>query len=156
MTQSRPLWVVTLADLALLLVGFLVLLHARQDDAAIARALQARFGEEAPLPVAAEQVAGFASGSATLPGPPANLQTWAAEQLRDPRIVLTVTGSVDGTSADVDPATRSGELLALDRARAVAAQLPPARVRTATAPPEGRAGRRVTVTLAFAGERNTR
>ena len=146
---GRPLWLVTLADLALLLVGFLVLLHARQDDAGVARALQARFGGEPPLAVAAEQVAGFASGSAALPASPARLKDWAAEQLQDPRVTLTVTGSVDGSPADVDPATRSGELLALDRARAVAAQLPPARVRTATA----RSGRRVTVTLAFAGER---
>ena len=151
MSSARPLWVVTLADLALLLVGFLVLLHARQDDAAIARALQARFGGEPPLAVAAEQVAGFAPGSAALPGSPAQLRSWASEQLRDPRVLLTVTGSVDGSPADVDPATGSGELLALDRARAVAAQLPPARVRTATA----RAGRRVTVTLAFAGERTS-
>lgn len=149
MTHTRPLWVVTLADLALLLVGFLVLLHARQDDAAVARALQARFGNEAPLAVAAEQVDAFAPGSAALPRSMAPLQAWAAEQLRDPRVALTVTGSVDGSPADVDPSTRSGELLALDRARAVAARLPPARVRTATA----RNGRRVTVTLAFAGER---
>lgn len=156
MTGSRPLWLVTLADLALLLVGFLVLLHARGDDAAVARALQARFSGEAPLAVAAEQIATFAPGSAALPGPPDRLRRWAADQLRDPRVVLTVTGAVDGSPADVDPATGSGELLALDRARAVAALLPPARVRTATAPHGVPGGRRVTVTLAFAGERTSR
>lgn len=153
MTGSRPLWLMTLADLALLLVGFLVLLHAREDDAGIARALQARFSGEPPLAVAAEQVAGFAPGSAVPPQSPDRMRAWAVDQLRDPRVLLTVTGSVDGSPADVDSATRSGELLALDRARAVAALLPPTRVRTATAPTHGRNGRRVTVTLAFAGER---
>lgn len=153
MTSSRPLWLVTLADLALLLVGFFVLLQARADHPGLARALHARFAsEEAPLAVAAEGIAGFAPGSAALPADPARLKHWATEQLHDPRVMLTVTGAVDGSVADVDPATRSGNILAADRARAVAAVLAPlAPTRVATATAKGR--RAVTVTLAFAGER---
>lgn len=156
MTSSRPLWLVTLADLALLLVGFFVLLQARADHPGLARALHARFSsDETPLVVAAEGFAGFAPGSAVLPADALPLKRWAAEQLRDPRVTLTVTGAVDGSATDVDPATRSSNLLAADRARAVAAllaPLAPARVATATSSSRGRA---VTVTLAFAGERNT-
>ena len=155
MTNGRPLWLVTLADLSLLLVGFFVLLQARADHPAIARALAARFsGEAAPVAVAAEAVHGFAPGSAALPPDARRLERWAAQQLADPRVALTVTGGVDGTPADVDPPTRSGDLLAADRARAVAAvlaPLAPERVRIATAT----GGRSVTVTLAFAGERTT-
>lgn len=150
MTASRPLWLVTLADLALLLVGFFVLLQVRGD--LVAEALHARFAaEDMPVPVAAERVVGFAPGRAA-PADLASLRGWAAEQLRDPRVSLTVTGAVDGSAADVDPLTRSGELLAADRARAVAARiapLSPARVRVATAT----GARAVTVTLGFAGER---
>ena len=148
---SRPLWLVTLADLALLLVGFFVLLQVRGEG--VAQALHARFAaEDAAIPVAAERT-GFAPGSATPASGPARLRNWAAEQFRDPRVVLTVTGTVDGSAADVDPTTRSGEILAADRARLVAAAiapLSPARVRVATATAHARA---VTVTLGFAGER---
>lgn len=151
---GRPLWLVTLADLALLLVGFFVLVQVRGDHAGLVRALHARFADDddATIPVAAESVTGFAPGSAMPPAAPTRLRRWAAEQLRDPRIVLTVTGAVDGSAADVDPASRSGDLLAADRARAVAATiapLSPARVRVATAT----GARGVTVTLGFAGER---
>jgi hypothetical protein len=152
---ARPLWLVTLADLALLLVGFLVLIHASRDPKAVVRALQASFAAEPPppMPVAAQRVAGFAPGDATAGVSPA-VVAWAAEQLRDPRVALTVTGSVDGTAADVDRATRSPSLLAADRARAVAARLAPlapARIGVATSITGGQ--RAVTVTLAFAGER---
>ncbi|MFX5817433.1 flagellar motor protein MotB, partial [Acinetobacter baumannii] len=46
LTPSRPIWLMTLADLALLLVGFFVLLQASQqlDRAALARGLRAGFG----------------------------------------------------------------------------------------------------------------
>ncbi|SFP95418.1 hypothetical protein [Sphingomonas rubra] len=163
MNPSRPLWLVTLADLALLLVGFFVLLQVRGDHRALAQALHARFGDpasaEEAIPLAAERVAGFATGSATLPADPAQLRRWAAEQFRDPRVVLTVTGTVDGSAGDVDPLTRSGVLLAADRARAVAATiapLSPSRVRVATATdPHAAMARAVTVTLGFAGERTS-
>ena len=151
---SRPLWLVTLADLALLLVGFFVLLQVRGDG--VARALHTRVAaDDIPMAVAAEQVS-FAAGSAVLPRDPEALRGWAADQLRDPRVMLTVTGTVDGRAADVEPATRSGELLAADRARAVAATiapLSPARVRVATATGKATKARGATVTLGFAGER---
>jgi len=72
---------------------------------------------------------------------------------RDPRVQLTVTGSVDGTPSDVDPVTRSAAILASDRARAVAAaiaRVAPGRVTLATSPTTGR--RAAIVTQAFVGE----
>ena len=157
---GRPLWLVTLADLALLLVGFFVLLQSNQtlDRAALARGMREGFGVYAPdpppIPVAADGIAGFATGSATLPSSPDALIAWARDAGSDPRVLLTVTGSVDGTAGDVDPATGSAAILAVDRARAVAARLAaatPARIAIATSPQAGR--RAATGTLAFAGER---
>lgn len=154
---ARPLWLMTLADLALLLVGFFVLMQATQlDRRALANGLRQGFGvaaEEEPIPVAAAGMMNFAPGSATLPASSAGLTAWAREALRDPRVSLKVTGSVDGGPADVDPATRSGAVLAADRARAVAAALAavaPGRLTIATTRPSHR---QVVVTLAFAGDR---
>lgn len=140
---TRPLWLITLADLALLLVGFLVLIQATSDRGALARGLRDGFGTpavEAPMPLAAAAT-DFAPGSAAL-ADPAPLVAWARDALADPRVVVSVTGS-DG--ADV--------LLATDRARAVlaallAAGLPPRRLALLTA----RGPARATLTLAFAGE----
>jgi hypothetical protein len=126
---GRPLWLITLADLALLLVGFFVLVQATQhvDRRALADGFRAGFGTEAQteqaIPVAAAGMMNFARGSAVLPGSANGLIAWAREAARDPRVMLTVTGSVDGSAADVDPATGSGAVLAADRARAVAAVL---------------------------------
>lgn len=153
---ARPLWLVTLADLALLLVGFFVLVqaNARLDLAAVARG----FADRAPapaLPVDATAVTGFAPGSAQLAQSGSGLVTWARAATRDPRVALAVSGATDGTAADVDRGTGSSALLAADRARAVAALLAAAGVPTRrllitnTVAP---VGRRVTVTLAFAGE----
>ena len=155
---ARPLWLVTLADLALLLVGFVVLIHATSlDRRALANGLKAGFGVAAPadepMPVAAAALANFAPGSAVLPASPAALAAWAKEALRDPRVSLRVTGAVDGSPQDLDLATGSGAVLAADRARAVAAALASTaggRMTVATGTP-GR--RHVIVTLAFAGER---
>lgn len=129
---SRPTWLVTLADLALLLVGFFVLLQAHVTDGhAIAGALRERFGAAAapaivrPMPVAAAALDGFAPGSATTPRSPDAVIAWARDAARDPRVTLTVTGSADGSPADVDPATASGAVLAADRARLVAGALAP-------------------------------
>ncbi len=161
-TPGRPLWLITLADLALLLVGFFVLLQANQhlDRKALASGFRAGFGASAekaapdPLPVAAAGMFGFAPGSATLPASPDSLVAWAREAARDPRVSLRVTASVDGTSADVDPATGSAAVLAADRARAVAAALAPVvgnRLVIHTADRPSR--RQVVVTLAFTGEK---
>jgi hypothetical protein len=159
---GRPLWLVTLADLALLLVGFFVLLQAQGNDrAALARGLREGFGvstpDPAPLPVAVDGVFDFSPGSASLRGPTTALAQWASEAARDPRVMLTVTGFVDGSAADVDPATRSAALLAADRARVVAAAIAgstSARIAITTSQTPGR--RAALVTLAFAGERKDR
>jgi hypothetical protein len=155
---ARPLWLVTLADLALLLVGFLVLLHATSlDKSALANGLKAGFGVAVPaaepMPVAAAALTNFATGSATLPVSPAALAARAKESLRDPRVSLRVAGSVDGSARDVDPLTRSGAVLAADRARAVAAALAPVAGKRMVIATDSPRHRRVIVTLAFSGER---
>lgn len=159
-TPGKPLWLITLADLALLLVGFFVLLQAGQhsDPRALAASLRQRFAATAaepaaPIPVMAAGMLDFAPGSAALPENPAALIAWAREAVRDPRVSLTVTGSVDGSAADVDRPTASAAILAADRARAVAAVLvavAPRRIVITTATRPGR--RAAMVTLAFAGE----
>ncbi len=154
---SKPLWLMTLADLALLLVGFFVLLQASERPRAVADALRQSFGGGAApaaqaLPVMASGILDFAPGSATLPESPAAAVAWAREAVRDPRVALTVTGSADGSTADVDPATGSAAILAADRARALAAALAPVsrRITVTTAAHPGR--RAAIVTLAFVGE----
>jgi hypothetical protein len=80
---GRPLWLITLADLALLLVGFFVLVQATQhvDRRALADGFRAGFGAEAQteqaIPVAAAGMMNFARGSATLPGSANGLIAWA-------------------------------------------------------------------------------
>jgi len=176
---ARPIWLVTLADLALLLLGFFVLVQANQkrDFQALAAGLRAGFGVRSaapagtspkpapsplmpadPMPVAIADMPGFAPGSAVLPGAPDRIARWARDQLADPRLLLKITGSVDGTAADVDPATGIGSLLAADRARAVAVALVSARMvpanRLILATDTGTGGRRaVMLTVAFAGDR---
>ena len=155
--SARPLWLVTLADLALLLVGFFVLIQASEKPRAVTDALRESFGgapaaAPAPLPVMAAGLTGFAPGSASLPDSPAAVIAWARDAVRDPRVALTVTGATDGSAADVDAATGSAAILAADRARALAAALAPVsrRITVTTATRPGR--RAATVTLAFAGE----
>ncbi len=165
-TPGRPLWLITLADLALLLVGFFVLLQANQqlDRKALASGFRAGFGASAgvndsrgvpdPMPVAAAGMFNFAPGSATLPADPDTLIAWAREAVRDPRVSLRITASVDGTLRDVDPDTGSAAVLAADRARAVAAALAdvaPGRLVIITADRPSR--RQVVVTLSFTGEK---
>ena len=146
--QGKPLWLMTLADLALLLLGFTVLIHATADRTAVARALAQRFGAaQLALPLAAA-AASFAPGSAAL-SDPAPLIAWARDALRDPRTTVTVTGAAD--------VSEGGILLATDRARAVVAALtraglPPERLALAT----GGAGSRATLSLAFTGQRSIR
>ncbi|MEG3087475.1 flagellar motor protein MotB [Sphingomonas sp. PB4P5] len=156
---GRPAWLMTLADLALLLVGFFVFVQATQlDKPALAKGIRDGFGAQArgeePMAVGAAAMLNFAPSSAILPSSPAGLIAWAREAARDPRVTLKISGGADGSPSDVDRATGSGAVLAADRARAVAAALAGARViapgrMTIT---NGAAPRRaVVVTLGFAG-----
>ena len=154
---SKPLWLVTLADLALLLVGFFVLLHASERPRAVADALRTSFGgapatAPSPLPVMAAGMLDFAPASAALPDSPAAVIAWAREGSRDPRVALTITGSTDGSAADVDPATGSAAILAADRARALAATLAGVSRRITVTTTSRPARRAAIVTLAFVGE----
>ncbi|WP_353204096.1 flagellar motor protein MotB [Sphingomonas sp.] len=158
---ARPVWLMTLADLALLLVGFFVFLQASEqlDKGALAKGMREGFGvydravAREPMAVSAGSVTGFAVGSAVLRQPPDALIGWARDSTRDPRVVLRVAGAVDGSADDVDPVTGSGAVLAADRARAVATVLlvthavPADRVTLSAARPGRRA---VTVTTGFA------
>ncbi|URW75544.1 flagellar motor protein MotB [Sphingomonas donggukensis] len=151
----RAIWLVTLADVMLLLVGFFVFLEANRslDGQQIAAGLREGFGVAAPAPMAVDAtiVAGFARASAVVPAN--DTLAWARAATRDPRTIIRVTGGTDGSARDVDPATGSPAILAADRARAVATQLaravPPARLAIDTRPG---AGRSVQLNLAFAGE----
>jgi hypothetical protein len=77
---GRPIWLMTLADLALLLVGFFVLIQATQsvDRHALAKGIRAGFGAATPsaasapdpMAVASNAVFGFAAGRAVLPVTP--------------------------------------------------------------------------------------
>lgn len=157
---ARSVWLITLADLALLLVGFFVMLQANRelDRETLLAGLRAGFGVEeavvAPMAVAAARVEGFAEGSAAADMAGAIL--WARDAARDPRTRITITGSAEGVR-DLDPATGSAAILAADRARAVAAALvrsgaaDPARIVIVTDPGKRRA---VTLSVGFAGGSN--
>ena len=151
----RSIWLITLADVMLLLVGFFVFLQANTTlkPEQIAKGLREGFGlaADAPMAVDVNAVTGFAAGSAALP--PNDVAGWVRTALADPRTIVRLTGGTDGTRQDVDPATRSPAILAADRARAVAAliarDVPPGRIAIDTRPGAGRA---VQLTIAFAGE----
>ena len=156
---ARAPWLVTLADLSLLLVGFFVFLQASQiDPVRLAAGIRSGFGADEPpapaMPVELAAATGFAPGSAVLADADAAIE-WARGAARDPRTRLRITGEVDGSAADVDPATGSGPILAADRARAVAALLiraraiDPSRITFST----GRGQRRAVLTLGFEGDR---
>jgi hypothetical protein len=153
---SRPIWLVTLADLSLLLVGFFVFLKASEaDPRALAAQIRSGFVADAtPMPVDLATVTGFAAGSPE-PGDAGGAIAWARDSARDPRTRLRITGEVDGSAGDVDPATGSGAILAADRARAVAALLvrahavAPDRVTLVT----GSGQRRAVLTLGYDGGR---
>ena len=153
---ARPLWLWTLADLALLLIGFFVLVQAT-DRRALAKGLREGFGVAAPdiapdpIPLAAAAVS-FAPGS-TMPQAPETLIDFAIANLRDPRASLRVSGGAAG-AGDVDPTTGSADLLATDRARAVVAYLiahgiAADRITIASA---GSGRRTVLVTVSFTGD----
>lgn len=156
---ARSVWLITLADLALLLIGFFVLLQAHRevDRTRLLAGLRSGFGIEAPVPVdpmavARARVDGYASGSAD-----ADLSatvSWARDVARDKRTILTITGST-APDGDIDPRTGSAAILAADRARAVAAALvaqgavSPDRLILRIAPGHRRA---VTLSVGFAGD----
>jgi hypothetical protein len=166
---ARPVWLMTLADLALLLVGFFVFIQASQhlDKATLARGIRAGFGVQAkaasttvalePMAVSVGEMRGFAPGSALLPYAGDSLVAWARDATRDRRVTLRIIGTVDGSAGDVDPVTGSGAVLASDRARAVAALLlavhavPADRFTLVTAARSN--ARAVTITTGFAGGR---
>ena len=156
---ARPLWLWTLADLALLLVGFFVLIQAT-DRKALAQGLREGFGGKVesivpqtdPIPLAAAAVP-FAPGSAQMQTAD-GLADFAADNLRDPRVTLRVTGATDGSARDVDPTSGSASILAGDRARAVTSYLisrgaAADRIIIAGA---GTGRRGVLVTMSFTGE----
>jgi flagellar motor protein MotB len=151
----RAIWLITLADVMLLLVGFFVFLQANTtlDARQIAGGLREGFGiaADAPMAVEANVIQGFAPGSAVLPAN--DVAGWVRAALQDPRTIVRVTGGTDGSPQDVDPVTRSPAILAADRARAVAAliaqDVPPTRIAIDIRPGAARA---VQLTIAFAGE----
>lgn len=155
---GRPIWLMTLADLALLLVGFFVFLQANQSlgPDELAAAFRSGF-TDAPvqaseMPVDLAAVRGFEPGSADFPHASEAI-LWARDAARDPRTRLKITGEVDGSADDVDPLTGSGAILAADRARAVAAELvasgavSPDRITISTATGQ----RRAVLTLGYDG-----
>ncbi|WP_322964691.1 hypothetical protein [Sphingomonas fuzhouensis] len=169
---TRPIWLMTLADLALLLVGFLVLVQATGAERrpALLNGLRAQFGAgdhadqalrlpPAPppaMPVAAASLS-FAAGSAVPIEPDPLFGPWAREALADPRVRLAIVGSTDGSAADVDSLSHSSVVLAADRARAAAALIGPAAADRLILSTAGKPGPRVAmVTLVFAGEPSRR
>ncbi|NNM77063.1 hypothetical protein HJG53_09135 [Sphingomonas sp. ID1715] len=154
--RGRPLWLITLADLSLLLVGFFVFMQATShknaaQQAAIGAGIRQAFGGHPadPLPVDANAVTGFAAGGADLPPGIAAIAAWASEATRDPRTRLIVTGYADASAAD--RLDGSGLALAGLRADRVAAAMTGAvsadRIRTAAVVIPGM--RRVTLTISF-------
>jgi flagellar motor protein MotB len=171
---ARPLWLMTLADLGLLLLGFFVFVQASQhlDPAALSASIREGFGIEAvattpepdapPViePAMAQElgsVAAFASGSAEITQDTAALALWVRGATADPRTRVRLSAGTDGTSGDVDPVTRSAALLAADRARAVAVALveagaiAPDRIEFAGGE-DAPKGRRVLIAIGFAGD----
>lgn len=155
---ARPVWLMTLADLGLLLVGFFVFLQANPiKGPQLAESLRAGFGvpSDIPAPMAVEMatVTGFSPGAAHAADMSAAIG-WVRMAARDPRTLLTITGESDGSPQDVDPITGSAALLASDRARHVAAAViaaravAPERIRITSATGK----RRVALTLGFSGE----
>jgi flagellar motor protein MotB len=153
-STGKPLWLITLADLSLLLVGFFVFLQAtshkpQPEQAAIQAGIREAFGGlgEAPIAVDANAISGFLPGSAALPVGNRALADWATEALTDPRTKLIVTGFADGSSLD----RASGSALALAGMRAETAasslRIAPDRLRLAAQIAPG--ARRVTLSISY-------
>lgn len=155
---GRPLWLTTLADLSLLLVGFFVFIQADAvDGKTLAASIRAGFGATAPepdtMPVEIAAIT-FAPGSA-MPLDSHDAVGWAKAAASDPRTILNIAGETDGSAQDVDHATGSATILAADRARAAAALLvrahaiDPRRIAITT----GRGQSRALLTLSYNGGR---
>lgn len=157
---AKSVWLITLADLALLLVGFFTLLQANRelDREQLLAGLRAGFGIEEvappPMAVATARVDGFAPGDAYADS--RGVLAWARDAARDKRTRITITGSTAPTG-DADPITHSAAILAADRARHVAAALveagaiDPSRIVLQVQPGKHRA---VTLSVGFAGDTN--
>jgi flagellar motor protein MotB len=154
--SAKPLWLITLADLSLLLVGFFVFLQAtshkpQPEQEAIQAGIRQAFGGvgAAPLAVEANAITGFNSGSAALPRDRAAIAAWVTDALADQRTRLIVTGYADGSPGD--RANGSAMALAGRRAEAAAAALggtvSPDRLRLAAAILPG--ARRVTLVISY-------
>jgi len=150
---GRPLWLITLADLSLLLVGFFVFLQAtahkpERDREAINAGIRQAFGGEPGTRLAVEaNLVPFAQGSALLPGDLAAIRSWVRGALADPRTRLIVTGYSDGSTAD--RLSNSSLALAAARADAVASKLDISaeRIRVGAGVLPG--ARRVTLTISY-------
>ena len=154
--RARPLWLITLADLSLLLVGFFVFLQATShksdaQQAAVEASIREAFGGDPAqrLSVDANFVTGFAAGGADLPPGIADLAAWAREALADPRTRLVVTGYADGSGADriggsgLALAGLRADRVTTELARTIAAD----RIRSGAAVAPG--ARRVTLTISY-------
>jgi flagellar motor protein MotB len=155
-SNARPPWLITLADLSLLLVGFFVFMQAtslkpRQQQAAIEAGIRNAFGGDGQVRIALEAnaITGFAAGEAALPRDIRAVSGWAREALADRRTKLTVTGYSDGTAGD----RLNGSALALAGLRAdvaaaaLASAVPGDRIRTSAAVAPG--ARRVTLAISY-------
>lgn len=152
---ARPLWLITLADLSLLLVGCFVFVQAtaqkpNRDRAAISASIRDAFGGDGEARIAVEANAlRFVTGSAETSTDTAAVIDWAKDALADPRTRLIVTGYADGTPADAIGG--SGLALAAARADAVVDALdgavPADRLRTGATIAPGAS--RVTLTISY-------
>ena len=130
---NHPIWLMTLADLGLLLLGFfvLVLATAPSERAGLAQGLRDGFDaqqaeletprEVPPMPLEMSRLKGFANGAARSSSALAPIIAWSRSAAADPRVAITITGKAG--AGDVDRTTGSAALLAADRARGVAEQL---------------------------------
>jgi hypothetical protein len=113
----KPLWLMTLADLSLLLVGFFVFLQAtahrpERAQAAISAGIREAFGGEAEVRLAVDANAvAFAPGSA-VPPDLAAIRLWAKDALADPRTRLVVTGYADPAESLALAGARADAVLA--------------------------------------------
>lgn len=103
-----PLWLITLADLSLLLVGFFVFLQATAHSR---RTNRPRSGEHpgglwrpqrrtGTRGCGQQRRGAFRPAAARLPASIGGAAAWARDALADPRTYLIVTGYADGGTAD--------------------------------------------------------
>lgn len=157
--RRRARWVMTLADLFMLLVGFFVMLHAAEArhqtsamTAAVKRALGVKVARGQPERVAldANALTGFSAGDAALPAAVWPVAQWLRQAAADPRSRVLVTGHSDDREAD---RSTGGLMVAAARADSVARAIvktgavPASRIDLAAS--AGGADRRVDITISF-------